>query len=60
MKNLPTKNVNKNTRFDRNKHRPENKDDMDSREGLEQQIKGDDITHNVKQKQSDRKQVKNR
>ena len=60
MKNMPSKNTNRNTRFENNKHRPENKDDMDSREGLEQQTKGDDITHNEKQKQSDRKKVKNR
>lgn len=31
-----------------NKRRPENKDNLDSREGLEQQFKGDDITHNRK------------
>lgn len=59
MKNLPTKNINKNSHLDRNKHRPENKDDLDSREGLEQQSKGLDITHNKKEKQSDRKKVKN-
>ena len=30
--------------------RPENKDNLDSREGEEQLIKGDDITHNKKEK----------
>jgi hypothetical protein len=29
--------------------RPENKDNLDSREGEEQQFKGDDITHNEKE-----------
>ena len=30
--------------------RPENKDNLDSREGEEQMRKGDDITHNKKEK----------
>lgn len=30
--------------------RPENKDNLDSREGEEQQTKGNDITHNKKEK----------
>ena len=37
-----------NTRFNTNKNRPENKDDLDSREGEEQEFKGDDTTHNPK------------
>lgn len=32
-----------------NRNRPENKDDLDSREGLEQQVKGSDVTHNKKE-----------
>ena len=32
-----------------NKNRPENKDDLDSREGEEQLTKGDDVTHNKKE-----------
>lgn len=32
---------------------PQNKDDMDSRSGEEQSVKGDDITHNQKQVRSD-------
>ncbi len=32
-----------------NKHRPENKDNLDSREGEEQETKGDDVTHNKKE-----------
>ena len=39
----------KTTRLDvANKHRPEIRDDLDSREGEEQQFKGDDVTHNKK------------
>ncbi len=30
-------------------HRPENKDNLDHREGLEQQSKGNDVTHNKKE-----------
>jgi hypothetical protein len=30
-------------------HRPENKDNLDHREGLEQRTKGDDVTHNKKE-----------
>jgi hypothetical protein len=40
-------------------NRPQNKDDIDSREGLEQQKKGEDVTHNRKEMKSDRKKVKN-
>lgn len=35
-----------------NKARSENKDNLDSREGEEQQFKGDDVTHNQKEKKS--------
>lgn len=34
-------------------NRPQNKDDLDSREGEEQIIKGGDITHNKKDKRSE-------
>ena len=37
-----------NTPFNTSKKRPENKDDLDSREGEEQEFKGDDTTHNQK------------
>ncbi|MGN6294328.1 MAG: hypothetical protein ACTHMV_16390 [Chitinophagaceae bacterium] len=40
------------------KKRPENKDDLDSREGEEQEFKGDDMTHNQKDHQHERKKVK--
>ena len=36
-------------------NRPENKDNLDSREGEEQLTKGGDVTHNKKEKQSERK-----
>ena len=39
--------------------RPQNKDDIDSRSGEEQDEKGTDVTHNRKEHQSDRKNVKN-
>ncbi len=32
-----------------NRKRPENKDNLDSREGEEQETKGDDVTHNKKE-----------
>ena len=41
-----------NTQFNANKNRPENKDDLDSREGEEQEFKGDDVTHNLKEHKS--------
>ena len=41
-------------KVDTNRHRPENKDNLDSREGEEQTIKGTDITHNKKEKKSEK------
>ena len=41
-----------NTKLNNNKHRPENKDDIDSREGEEQLTKGDDRTHNRKERKN--------
>ena len=38
-----------------NEKRPENKDNLDSREGEEQQSKGDDVTHNRKETKSEPK-----
>lgn len=40
-----------------NSKRPENKDNLDSREGEEQLYKGDDITHNKKERQSSGKKA---
>jgi hypothetical protein len=36
-----------------NRNRPENKDNLDSREGLEQDVKGTDMTHNKKEHRSE-------
>lgn len=35
--------------------RPENKDNLDSREGEEQETKGDDVTHNEKETKEHKK-----
>ncbi len=55
MKNNRPQNTKANVKFETNKHRPENKDNLDSREGEEQQFKGDDMTHNKKERKSDKK-----
>jgi hypothetical protein len=47
-----------NTQFNTNKHRPENKDNLDSREGEEQLFKGDDVTHNHKDHKNKNKENK--
>ena len=52
MKNIKQQMPNHKIKLNNNKHRPENKDDMDSREGEEQLIKGDDITHNRKERKN--------
>ena len=57
MRNSKQQTVNHNTKFNNNKRRAENKDDLDSREGEEQQTKGAQVTHNRKEKQSARKKV---
>lgn len=38
--------------------RPENKDNLDSREGEEQLNKGDDVTHNKREKHGEAKKKK--
>lgn len=48
MKNSRSQTPRQNTKFNANRNRPENKDNLDSREGEEQLFKGDDITHNHK------------
>lgn len=55
MKNIKQQTPNHNTKLNNNKHRPENKDDIDSREGEEQLTKGDDTTHNKKERKSEKK-----
>ena len=52
MKNIKQQTPNHNSRLNNNKHRPENKDDIDSREGEEQLLKGNDRTHNKKERKS--------
>ena len=52
MKNIQQQTPNHNTRLNNNKHRPENKVDIDSREGEEQLLKGDDRTHNKKERKN--------
>ena len=52
MKNIKQQTPNHNTKLNNNKHRPENKDDIDSREGEEQLTKGDDTTHNRKERKN--------
>ena len=54
MKNMQSQNPKQNTKFNANKHRPENKDNLDSREGEEQLTKGTDVTHNKKETQNER------
>jgi hypothetical protein len=41
-----------NVRFNANKHRPDIRDNLDSREGEEQHFKGNDVTHNRKDHKS--------
>jgi hypothetical protein len=57
MKNIKQQTPNHNTRLNNNKHRPENKDDIDSREGEEQLHKGDDRTHNKKERKNLKKRT---
>lgn len=40
MKSMASKNPKQNTQFNTNRHKPENKDNLDSREGEEQLLKG--------------------
>jgi hypothetical protein len=61
MKNSRTQSPKQNIQFNTNRRRPENKDNLDSREGEEQLFKGDDVTHNQKahkNKKSEKKDKK--
>jgi hypothetical protein len=49
-----------NTQFNNNKHRPEIRDNLDSRMHQEQQIKGDDVTHNKKEPDNRKKRKEGR
>jgi len=57
MKNIQQQTPNHNIKVNTNKHRPENKDDLDSREGEEQLTKGNDVTHNKKERKNQRSGV---
>ncbi|MBC7904112.1 MAG: hypothetical protein H7Y27_11845 [Gemmatimonadaceae bacterium] len=48
MKNTKGQNTVKNPQTNNHKTRPEIRDNLDSRKNEEQDIKGDDITHNEK------------
>lgn len=58
MKITKQQTPNHNTKLNNNKRRAENKDNLDSREGEEQQFKGGDITHNKKERKSEKKFAK--
>ena len=58
MKNMKSQTPNQNIRLNNNKRRAENKDELDSREGEEQLNKGDDTTHNRKERKSEKKNTK--
>ena len=53
MKQDQTKNIKPLVLKDKNA-RPENKDNLDHREGEEQDFKGDDVTHNKKETKSEK------
>ncbi len=55
MNKTTNQNVNQRQQLNNNKNRAENKDNLDSREGEEQLFKGDDETHNKKEKKSAKK-----
>jgi len=48
MKNSRTRAPKRLIQFNNNKPRPEIRDNLDHREGEEQEFKGDDVTHNKK------------
>lgn len=58
MKNQIQQGPGKNIKLDNKKRRPEVRDDLDHREGEEQDIKGDDVTHNKKEHKSSPKKRK--
>lgn len=60
MKNVKSQTPDHNTRFNANKNRPDIRDNMDSREGEEQQSKGNDVTHNQKEVKNKKQEKKNK
>ena len=59
MKVSRSQNNMQNKSFTGHRPRPDTRDDLDSRKNEEQDTKGDDVTHNRKEKRNDRKNVKN-
>ena len=49
MKKKNSQVAKENVQFNSNRHRPENKDNLDSRKNEEQDFKGDDNSHNRKE-----------
>ncbi len=58
MKNTKSQLPDKNTKLDNKKGRPEVRDDLDHREGEEQDDKGNHVTHNKKEHKSQPKTKK--
>ncbi len=58
MNKTTNQNVNQNKQLNNNKKRPEQRDDLDSREGEEQLTKGNDVTHNSKETKSKKPESK--
>ena len=55
MKGSRSQNTRQNKTVPGHRPMPQNKDDLDSRKNEEQDTKGNDVTHNVKQVRSDNK-----
>ena len=55
MKGSRSQNTRQNKTEPGHRPMPQNKDDLDSRKNEEQETKGNDVTHNVKQVRSDNK-----
>ncbi|HEY9364443.1 MAG TPA: hypothetical protein VIQ00_14340 [Chitinophagaceae bacterium] len=53
MKNSKNQDTKRNKQSMSHKPRPEVRDDLDSRKNEEQDIKGDDVTHNEKETKKD-------
>ena len=54
----PSQTPQHNPKTNNNNHRPENKDNLDSRKNEEYDFKGNDITHNKKEQHSEGKKDK--
>ncbi len=59
MKDSRSQNNMQNKQMASHRPKPDTRDDLDSRKNEEQDTKGSDVTHNEKEKRSDRKKVKN-